>query len=208
MTKNEGQIKNNKNMPTAKTIKRKFYTKTILKVLLLTGVFVVASTSPYFWPGVLKAYFRNKKYKGSYRNKAQRRNFLSTFSYLKSKGLIEINKTNKQIYIILTEEGKKRAEQFQINDLTIKKPRKWDKKWRVVIFDIKHEHRMKREALRGKLKQLNFYQLQKSVWIYPYSCRGEIDLLRKFFGLDKDELRLITAQKIEDDKGIKEEYGL
>lgn len=195
-------------MPTAKTIKRNFYAKTILKALLLVGVLTIASTSPYFWPAVLKAYFQDKKYQKFYKNKAQRKHFLSTFSYLKSKGLINIHQKNKQIYISLTEKGKQRANQYQINDLEIRKPRKWDKKWRVIIFDIKHEHRIKREALRGKLKELNFYKLQKSVWIHPFNCSSEISLLRKFFGLNKDELKIILAQKIEDDKKVKKEYTL
>jgi len=195
-------------MPTAKTIKRNFYVKTILSVLLLTGMFVIASTSSYFWPNIIKAYFRNRKYQKFYKKKARRKHFLSTFSYLKSKGMIEIHKKNKQIYIYLTDKGKKCANQYQINDLEIKRPCKWDKKWRVVIFDIKDEHRIKREALRGKLKELDFCQLQKSVWIHPYNCSGEVDLLRRFFGLGKDELRVILAQKIEDDKEIREVYGL
>jgi len=195
-------------MPTAKTIKRNFYAKTILKALLLMGVLTIASTSPYFWPAVLKAYFKDRKYQKFHKNKAQRKHFLSAFSYLRSKGLINVYKKNKQIYISLTKQGKERANQYQIDDLEIKKPRKWDKKWRVIIFDIKHEHRIKREALRGKLKELDFYQLQKSVWVHPYNCSGEIDLLRKFFGLSKGEVRIILAQKIEDDEKIKKAYEI
>lgn len=64
------------------------------------------------------------------------------------------------------------------------------------MFDVAHVHRMKREALRGLLKRLEFYQLQKSVWIYPYHCKDEIDLLRSFFGFTHDELRLIVAEDI------------
>lgn len=189
-------------MPTAKTIKRSFYIKNILKIMLLTAAIIVASTSPYFWPKVLE-----KLFKGEIKFK-KRKQYLNTFSYLKSKGMIKIEKKNKQIYVSLTDKGKKWAGKYQINELEIKKPKKWDNKWRVVIFDVKDEHRIKRESLRGKLRQLDFYQVQKSVWAHPYECTDEIDLLRDFFGLSKDELKVILAEKIEDDQGIKKYYKL
>lgn len=194
-------------MPTAKTIKRIFYTKTILKIMLVMGVIVIASTSPYFWPKVLNYYLKNGRYKDLLKS-FKKRKVLDTFSYLKLKGMINIERRNRQIYISLTDKGKKWAGKYQINDLKIKKPKKWDKKWRVVVFDVKTDQRLKRESLRGKLKQLNFYQIQKSVWVYPFDCVEEIDLLRKFFGLTKNELKVILAEKIEDDGEIKKYYKL
>lgn len=194
-------------MPTARTIKTNFYVKNILKAMLITGMVIVASTSPYFWTKILKVVFKNGNYKKIIKS-FQKRNYTNAFSRLKSKGLIKIEKRGKQIYINLTDQGKKQAGRYQINDLEIKKPHKWDDKWRIVIFDVKDEQRIKRESLRGKLKQLNFYQVQKSVWAYPYKCDEEIDLLRGFFGLTKNELRIILAEKIEDDKKIREYYEL
>lgn len=193
-------------MPTAKSIQRGFYVKNILKIILFVGAIVVASTSPYFWPKVLNYYLKNGRYKNLLKS-LKKRKILDTFSYLKLKGMINIERRNKQIYINLTDKGKKWAGKYQINDLEIKKPKKWDKKWRVVVFDIKDEQKIKRESLRGKLKQLNFYQIQKSVWVYPYKCFAEIDLLRKFFGLTKNELKLILAENIEDDIKIRKYYG-
>lgn len=187
-------------MSTAKTIKRNFYVKNILQIMAITTAIIIVSTSPYFWPKVLE-----KLFKGEIKFK-KRKKYLNTFSYLKSKGMIKIEKKNKQIYISLTDKGKRWAGKYQINDLEIKKPKTWDKKWRVVIFDIKTDQRIKRESLRGKLKQLNFYQIQKSVWVYPYECMGEIDLLRGFFGLSKNELKVILAERIEEDQEIRKYY--
>jgi len=65
-----------------------------------------------------------------------------------------------------------------------------------------------REAFRGKLKELNFYPLQKSVWIYPFKCKDEIDLLRDFFGLSQDEVRLIVSNSIGKEEKIKKMFGL
>ncbi|MBI4136052.1 MAG: CRISPR-associated endonuclease Cas2 [Candidatus Vogelbacteria bacterium] len=85
------------------------------------------------------------------------------------------------IDIILTEEGKKRVLSFQIDKMEIKRPVKWDGKWCLVAYDIPEKKKPAREALREKLKELGFYEWQKSVFIYPFPCRDEIDFLVEFF---------------------------
>jgi phenylacetic acid degradation operon negative regulatory protein len=89
-----------------------------------------------------------------------------------------------------------------------KKPKKWDGKWRILIFDISEPHKIKREALRGKLKEWKLYQLQKSVWISPYDLQKEISILRDFFGLNFRELTVITANMIDDEKSLKRHFKL
>ena len=175
-------------------------TKDIIKAMWITGILIIAGSSPYFVRALIKNLCSLKKY--------NRQQISSTFSRLKKQGLIEIKNDGKQIYIPLTKNGRKRAGWYQINDLKIAKPKKWDKKWRVVIFDIPHNYRLAREALRGKLKQLGFIQLQKSVWIHPYRCRVEIKLLRNFFGLKKEHVRIIIAEEIEDDFKLKKGFNL
>ena len=107
-----------------------------------------------------------------------------------------------------TEKGKKEAGWLQINDLKIKRPKEWDKKWRIVIFDISQLKKIQREAFRGKLKEIGFQPLQKSVWIHPFDCRDEIDLLKDFFGLTEKEVRLIVSPEIGGDEQLKEIFKL
>lgn len=76
------------------------------------------------------------------------------------------------------------------------------------MFDIPQEKKISREALRGKLKELGFHQLQKSVWIYPFECRVEMELLQDFFGLSHSEMRLIIAENIGDDSGLRLDFDL
>jgi DNA-binding transcriptional regulator PaaX len=119
-----------------------------------------------------------------------------------------LRKKGGQIYIRLTEKGKKMAGWLQIDALKIKRPKKWDGKWRLVIFDISQLKKFYREAFRGKLKELGFYPLQKSVWIFPFDCKDEIELLRDFFGLSQNEMRLITAQDIGPDDWLKNKFKI
>jgi len=180
--------------------------KEILKTFLIAGGIIIASTSPYFLTRFLPKLIKHVSYRLSCRKKKNRK-FTNAFYYLRSKGFIKIENRKEQIYISLTEEGRKKAGKYQIDELKISKPRKWDKKWRVLIFDIQDKHKIKREALRGKIKELGLYQLQKSVWIYPYKFQKEIKLLRDFFGLNNNEIKVITATEIEDDHAIQEFFG-
>lgn len=174
--------------------------KDIFKTLLLAGAISVAYTSPFFIANLLRSYRRWKTY--------PRRKVYDAFSNLSKQGYIKVSKREQQIHIELTEEGKKKAGWLQINSLDIRKPEKWDKRWRLVAFDIIELKKKYREAFRGKLKELGFYQLQKSVWIYPYNCSAEIDLLRDFFGLNKKELRLVISDNIGPEDEIREKFDL
>lgn len=85
------------------------------------------------------------------------------------------------INIILTEKGKLAAHQFDPDRLEIKKPQSWDKKWRIVTYDIPTTKNNARDALRRKLNELGFKEWQKSIFIHPYPCRDEINFIIEFF---------------------------
>ena len=84
--------------------------------------------------------------------------------------------------------------------MEIKKPEKWDRKWRMVIFDVPNKYKTARDALRKKLKEMGFYQLQKSVWVYPYPCFDEILFIGKFFNAERFIELLTVEEMINDDK--------
>ncbi len=141
-------------------------------------------------------------------SKNDRKKFKNRFYYLRKRGLINVEYRGNQVYISLTEEGKRKAGKYKIDDLKIKAAQNWDKKWRVLIFDIEDRHKAKREALRGKIKELGMYQLQKSVWVCPYEFKKEMNILRDFFGLEVGEMQVITASEIENDKPARGFFGL
>jgi len=181
-------------------IKTEWISKEILKYLFFAGVICIAASSPYFTLRLMQNIFKSKSW--------QKQKFLDAFHYLKKRGLIEIERENHDVRIALTEEGRKKAGKYQIDDLEIEKPKKWDKKWRVIIFDIPHQQDIKRNAFRRKLKELGFYPLQKSVWAHPFDCKEEIKLLREFFGLNKKEIQILLVEKIENDFLLKKFFSL
>lgn len=179
----------------------KEFTENIIMGIFFAGTIPV--TAPFFATAMLPKIIRC-----IIRNRVERMALSNAFYKLKKRGFIKVTRRNKQIYISLTKEGKKKAGKYQIDNLKIKKPAKWDRKWRIMIFDIKENHRIKRDALRGKIKELNLYKLQNSVWAHPFEFWKEADLLRSFFGLTKDEMQIIIADKIENDKKIRTFFGL
>ena len=89
----------------------------------------------------------------------------------------------------------------------VKIPRRWDKKWRILIFDIKETRRGLRNKVRSTLISIGFIGLQKSVWVYPYDCEDLINLIKSDFKVGKDILYMIV-DRVENDKKIREHFGL
>lgn len=110
--------------------------------------------------------------------------------------------------VLLTEEGKFKAREWEIETLQIDPPRRWDNKWRIVAFDIAEKRGKARRALHAMLKQLNFHQLQKSIFLHPYPCEAEIELIRNVFDILPHEIICFIAQTIPDARTLKKKYNL
>ena len=119
-------------------------------------------------------------------------------------GLIEYSKDG---LLKLTPFGKKVLNKFENRDFKIKVPNKWDKKWRILIFDIKENNRNTRDFIRRTLISIGFVKLQKSVWVYPYDCEDLVNLLKADFGIGREVLYII-ADKIENEKVLLRNFKL
>ena len=123
----------------------------------------------------------------------------ATIYYAKKRGYINKVEKGDESYYTLTQKGKNVLYFEVLKNLQITKPEQWDQRWRIVIFDIPNQYNKARDFLRDKLKQLRFKQVQKSVFICPWPCLKEIDLLRKAFSVKK-YVTLIVAESIEGEK--------
>lgn len=95
-------------------------------------------------------------------------------TYMRTQGLV---RGSYEHGLSITRVGRRRAERFNINDLAVPFPKKWDKKWRLLLFDIPESKRDARTAFTGRLKLLGFQILQQSVWIHPFPCREQVQVL-------------------------------
>ncbi len=179
----------------------------LAKEILLLMAAGVAIPAVLLMPGVPKA-VRPLLRALSERCGAKRsEGFIKSLSYLQKNRLVSIAEKDGQQILTLSEDGKKRVLNFNLDQMTIKKPKTWDGYWRIVIFDIPERRKQGREALRSKLKQLGFFQLQKSCFIYPYECKSEIDFISEMYEV-APYVNFIVAMEIEGAALLKKSFGL
>lgn len=122
----------------------------------------------------------------------ERAQFWQKISYLKRRGLINIFVEGKDKYYEVSLEGKRILQKYSYKNLNINRPIIWDGKWRIVIFDVPEKLRTSRDLLRDKIKQMGFYQIQKSVYTYPFECSREIAFLSEQLLISKYVLIMIS----------------
>src|SRR3989338_1306775 len=175
--------------------KRKNLQQIILSTIAVAGVLSVALVAPNVLGTLAKL--------GILQNNRQKEYINSSASKLAKRGLLFYNGKSYQ----LTSQGESLLRRWQFADFRFKRPKKWDKKWRVIIFDIPEKKKKARDDLTVLFRQTGIRRLQNSVWIYPYDCEDIITLLKIDFRIGKYLLYMIVDE-LENDKHLREEFGL
>jgi len=150
--------------------------KEILMGLIKGGIIVSSFALPNM-PLVLKM-FKANDYRDRYR-------ITRIMKKLKNKKLLDIYEKEGEERIEITEKGKKRIVRYQIDELKLNRPKKWDGQWRIIMFDIPEKFKKGRDALAKKMKDMEIYPMQKSVYVCPFHCKDEIDFVSEVFGVRK-----------------------
>ncbi len=183
--------------------KLKFDLKEKILLSLLAGVAFGCAVTPSQQNRVLREFGKiwsvsSKQISGEVRN-------------LKRSDLIKkiIKKRDGTYNIELTEKGKLKALECRLLRKLEIKDKKWDGKWRMLIFDVPERLRHGRDALRWKIKKLGFYELQKSIFVIPYECKKEIDLIVSYFELKPYvHYGVLEIAGEETNQNIKKQFGL
>ncbi len=185
-----------------KSLKKEIGIGKIQKALLISVAAVGILSPPMAARGVLKILKEWGKDKSSGRSRIESINY--SRRKLVRDGLLEYNES---CFLRLTEKGQNILNKIEARNYNLVKPERWDKKWRVIIFDIKEERRALRSKVRNTLINIGFMCLQKSVWIYPYDCEDLINLIKADFKIGKDVLYMIV-DRVENDRPILEFFDL
>ncbi|MDO8591714.1 MAG: hypothetical protein Q7R60_02200 [bacterium] len=102
---------------------------------------------------------------------------------LKRMGLVEVAKEAGHIKFTLTPAGAYRLQELVVDEIRIPRPGKWDKKWRLVAFDIPVKQSRQRQLLVEKLQALHFVMLQKSLWAHPYPCFKQVQEIASHYNM-------------------------
>ena len=138
---------------------------------------------------------------------AERRKILKAVERMKQKKLVRIYEKDGLDVIEITQSGKKKVLSYNLENIKITRPKKWDGYWRIVIFDIPEKNKKARRALSLKLNDMEFFPLQKSVFVCPFECKDEIEFVSEFFGV-KRYVKYILAKQIENEEFLKNYYNL
>lgn len=158
----------------------------------------------------LSHYHRRRAVKGLVREwkEINRRELLRAVTDLEKNKLIVYKKISGNEYEVkLSPLGVACGQKIQIAELHIKKQKKWDGLWRMVIFDIPEKKRDVRDSLRITLLQGGFAKLQHSVLICPFPCEKEIKEVIEYYE-GKKYIRYCEVSYIMNDKNIKKAFKL
>lgn len=172
----------------------------ILRVLMGVGAVGMIFLFPGAGPAIGTILLGNRKYPYS------RTKFV--LSRLSRQKYISIRENpDGSTTVTITKQGMVRALTYELDDLQVVKPRKWDKKWRVVIFDVPEKHKRLRDIFRVRICQIGLYQLQESVYVSPFPCFDEVEFLRELYGVGFTTQYLL-AERIEKDSFLRTHFGL
>ncbi len=175
--------------------KRQDIQNIILATVSIAGMVAVAAVAPNA--------IQLLKYLGLDPKKRQKEIMMRSRDRLIEKGFLEY----KDKHVSITSKGKQRLQDLEFKNAKIDKPRRWDGKWRILIFDIPEKMRAVRNKIRLSLLNIGFLMLQNSVWIYPYDCEDYVSLLKADSKISKRLLYLIV-DTLEYDKNYRTAFNL
>jgi len=172
---------------------------TLLAIAVVGVVALTVVVSPNLFATAAKAYFKDKSKKDIYARARK-------LKELEMKKLISFRELrNGEVRIELTHLGEVLVRQYNLDNIQMKRPHKWDGKWHILMYDIPSFKRNASDAFRQKIKQMGLFQLQKSVWVSPYDFMPEIEFLATIFEIDINRhIFHIITKEVPRDKEIRE----
>ncbi|HYF97454.1 MAG TPA: CRISPR-associated endonuclease Cas2 [Coxiellaceae bacterium] len=177
---------------------------TTIQIIKLLGLGLVVSAAVLLSPTLLSklvSHYLKQKVRSNDHHKV-----VKSLAYLKRKRFIAYRNQGAKTKIFLTHLGLAHFKQVMVNSLSIT-PQPWDKQWRLVLFDVPEEHKRQRHSLRRKLKQMGLYHFQRSVFVCPYECQKEIQLLAEFYNLN-EYVYTLTCARFPNDKSLIKHFKL
>ena len=180
--------------------KKDDYQKVVLGIIGMAGVIVATAVALPLMAGIA-GIAKQSGYRARQRAK-------TVTGRLAAKGLVRFVKKNGNTYVELTEAGRRHLtlEQARLESLA-SKSRRWDRRYRLVMFDIPQKRRATRDRLRSLMRDFGFLRLQDSVWVSPYDREDIIALVKAELKIGKDVLYAVVDQ-IENDSFIREHFHL
>ena len=155
-----------------------------------------------------RQYYRTLRLLRSEWRKIDQRNFNRSLRRLSDEKLLEEKRLpDGSFRLVLTTRGKREAKILSLigDSINFKRPKRWDGKWRLVLFDIPEKNRLFRDILREHLRTLKFLKLQHSVFVSPYPFEKPIQELVSLYSA-QPYVRVATATNIDSEPALKRHF--
>ena len=185
----------------AKKVRRRSQMQKAILTTLLVGGMIVIGAAPRL--DLLKILGNRKRPQSRLKYQIN-----ETLSRLTRKGLVTFVEKNGRKFARLTPAGTQRLKlEQQKATLLLQKNKRWDKRWRVIIFDVPERRRNMRGRLRAIMQECGFVRLQDSVWVYPHDCEELTVLLKAELKAGFSVLYMVV-EKIENDLWLKKHFSV
>lgn len=172
----------------------------LLAAIAISGVVLVAAVAPNL-PVALSKLSSMKRARLRYQYK-------TALGRLVAQGYVVFEKRDGRQYARITEEGSRELLLEQEKAKLVQgRKRRWDGRWRVIIFDVPERRRKTRDQLRQTMQEIGFVRLQDSVWVFPYDCEDFVALLKAELKVGAAVLYMIV-EYIENDKHLRAHFNL
>ncbi|MEX0934134.1 MAG: hypothetical protein WD003_02695 [Candidatus Paceibacterota bacterium] len=161
-------------------MKKKYSKGEIAKIILISMAIIGMGITFIALPGTAYIFQLFKPKNGQDKHRIRQ-----SLHGLEKNNFVRRYNKNGQEFIELTSKGKQKVYKYQIDEISLKKKKKWDGEWVLIAFDIPENKKGARNALSRKLKEIGCYPLQKSLFAYPYECKEEIDFVTNYFKVSK-----------------------
>lgn len=130
-----------------------------------------------------------------------KKRFTDNLYRLKKEGFVKVYLKDNINQVELTNKGKEKVKLYLAQNFKYEYPDEWDKKWRIIIFDIPNKRKNARDILRFRLKSMGCIQIQKSVYVFPFDCKEVIDFIKNLYDISP-YTQYIIAESIESEIDI------
>ena len=189
---------------------RKLY-PTTKKILLIAGLGAFIAGS-FILPGLPKIFMGKKFNYNDFLEEDEwepfdERRLRLKIKELQKQKMIKVFQSKEGFAVKVTKKGHEKLLKYRLDDLSVKVPEKWDRKWRLVAYDIPKEKDGIRDHIRGILKEMGFLQIQKSLYIYPYDCEEVIEFVRQVYRV-AEHVSLLVVGSLEEEEAYKDYFNL
>jgi len=179
----------------------------ILVILIFGGAVLLSAMAPNLFIALDKIFGAKRGRRLS--NKQKQEKIAHAFYYLKKSGKIKMRPTAGDFKVYLTVRGKDRFQELSFESLKIKKPKFWNGRWWQVAADIPtKKYKRSADALRDKLKRMDFFPLQRTLWLYPHDPRKELQIVLEYYGINRfaTVMEVLRVDK-DDEKKLKKFFS-